>query len=794
MTWEDRLSACLKSGRETADTSFTAPSAPGGGSVRSLRIVEAGPAREPTFGAEESAVLAMALVMALAGLLLATVWTRLLVDVFGGPAATAPVVGACLAALLVGVVGPGRSAARHPNPLFVHTSLQAAVTVVALALPAALPLVDMFHGGGVNRFAPGPDGLAVWRFLVAFGVFLPGVGLFGASLPVLGGLLLRHRPGLGLRAGSLTASFALGAALGAGLAAFLLLPLLGLRGTTFVAVLLLLAGAVLSLALAPVFRNLPPGSAAARDPFTDADARLRRAALLAVAAAGFTVFVAVVGANRATAPALAMAPAPTLLLLSGFLVAHAAGASLLGRAADRARHPEAWLAALTVAFPVAVLGSLPLAPVVPRVLGPLAPAPGSPLTDLLVLVPVAGIPGLLLGGVFPLAARIVLPGASAPGRWSAVVAAHLGGLLAATTFASILLGEDPLSPVPPMAAAAVGLLAAGALLAALPPARRTGPPRLAVLGLLALLVGLAGPAGRTPVAPDPTVSPEDALLRDLLAGVYLAHPDRVLDLETAGNPARLAGDALLVDALLARVAPGAPDPGLPFTGETLDRIRDGLAPGGVLVLTLHTDHLPTDAVREAVATLLDGFPAVHLWSGSPTALVFVAGQGPLRPDFWRLEQAERLRGPELAAAGLAPEAQVLAQFVTDRDGLVAFAGMVTARATRDGGGLSLRARGNGKPVTPLDFADVRRSPIDVLTGYEHRPEIAREAERYARARYLALRVLRGDPLPAGQDSPAEALDLALALAEEHLCLATWTALTGEDPAPETPAEPHLAGP
>ena len=187
-------------------------------------------------GERRTAILALFLLSGASGLIYQVVWFRLLATVFG---ATVPAVTTVLAAFMSGLaLGSyllGRWSDRSRKPLRRYAGYELGIAVTALAALVAMegmrPLAALLGaalGGGA--------GLAALRFAVAFLVMLIPTTLMGATLPILSRALVRRHAHAGVRLSSLYAANTWGAALGALLAGFLLIRLLGLRGTVLVAV------------------------------------------------------------------------------------------------------------------------------------------------------------------------------------------------------------------------------------------------------------------------------------------------------------------------------------------------------------------------------------------------------------------------------------------------------------------------------------------------------------------------------------------------------------------------------
>jgi spermidine synthase len=166
-------------------------------------------------------------------------WTRLLTLYMGhGTAAASTVVAAFMGGLGAGSALGGCAAPRLPlkRTLYAYVALEAIVAFVALVLPFELEALTPLLAWAYQDGAGGLLFPAVRLLSCLFLVSLPAIAL-GATYPFavrwfVGGSV---RPGHG--AGALYAANTAGAAIGVMAAGFVILPGLGIRGTTLIGVL-----------------------------------------------------------------------------------------------------------------------------------------------------------------------------------------------------------------------------------------------------------------------------------------------------------------------------------------------------------------------------------------------------------------------------------------------------------------------------------------------------------------------------------------------------------------------------
>ena len=188
------------------------------------------------------------------------IWFKRFAHLWGSSSyALASVVAAFLFGLGAGAAIAGPIADRLRRPLLAYAACEAAIGVLALLVP--LELAWLFaRAAALHAALPGgPLVHALARFALTLAVLGPPCALMGATLP----LLVRQFAGGGMALGASTAWLyafnTLGAAAGAWIAGFHLLPALGLSGANWAAALATFAIAAAAAALA---RRSPPLGAA----------------------------------------------------------------------------------------------------------------------------------------------------------------------------------------------------------------------------------------------------------------------------------------------------------------------------------------------------------------------------------------------------------------------------------------------------------------------------------------------------------------------------------------------------
>ncbi|MEM7228580.1 MAG: fused MFS/spermidine synthase [Planctomycetota bacterium] len=174
-----------------------------------------------------------------AALLYQTAWMRQFSIVFGtAELAVAAVLAAYMAGLAFGAAIAARFVHRIRRPILTYGILEAVIAIAALLVPlglhAARSLQVTILGGQAELPSSSGTTSAIFYVVVAFILLLIPTASMGATLPLLARSAVHHQHQIGSRIGTLYAMNTAGAVAGTLVAAFLLLPALGLFGTVLV--------------------------------------------------------------------------------------------------------------------------------------------------------------------------------------------------------------------------------------------------------------------------------------------------------------------------------------------------------------------------------------------------------------------------------------------------------------------------------------------------------------------------------------------------------------------------------
>jgi len=446
-----------------------------------------------------------------AALLYEVAWLRLLTLTMGH---TSAAVGAVLTAFMGGLaIGAwlGGRISKHLVPrraLRIYAALEAAIALCALAMPFALsttrPLLAWAYADGNGGALFDVVRLAISIALIA----LPAAAM-GASFPV--GIVVVRDPGFGIRdskgsdASELYAANTIGAALGAALTGFVLLPALGLFGTTLVGVALNAIAAVGAVFLSGADLLVPPkplrgeggsGPRATADPKGPPHTLILPAVALAIS--GLVALVYEVTWTRV----LAMTLGPTTYAFSAMLVAFIAGLAIGSTAGaafvPRTRQPAVWLGVAMIAGAAAALLASACVDQLPVTIAATAGRADASFTSVFALDVGLAIAMQLpmtiaLGATFPFAIATASGTTEAEARAAAVVyAANTAGAIAGALVGSFVLipqlGLQVSLQLASILAALTGWFVAWRFSANLPHRRGRGPRVRSWSSALALAV------------------------------------------------------------------------------------------------------------------------------------------------------------------------------------------------------------------------------------------------------------------------------------------------------------------
>lgn len=393
-----------------------------------------------------------------AALVYQVAWVRLFTLTLGHTiAASSTVLAAFMGGLALGAWAIARFPIARSGSLRTYAALELVIAVIAVALPTIFSAFEPTLGAAYA------DGTAPVRFaIVRVAVSLVLLGLpaaaMGATYPIAVSWLAHSDSSAidpHLRAASdggiLYAINTAGAAVGAISAGFWLIPSVGVRATTWIAVTLNIAAAAGALWLARVTPATTAGPSArqrARRPAATSraiDAPRPAIAAAAAAVSGLAALVYEVAWTRLLALIVGPTTYAFALMAASFISGIAVGSSLGVRLVRRTTHASLWLAAMLVFTAVGtIIAAWFAASHLPLVVARQAAAsPGfaplllrEALAIMLVLLPAS----ISLGATFTLALATASPGLDTAARDTArVYAANTLGAVAGALLAGFFL-------------------------------------------------------------------------------------------------------------------------------------------------------------------------------------------------------------------------------------------------------------------------------------------------------------------------------------------------------------------
>ncbi|MGH9385364.1 MAG: fused MFS/spermidine synthase [Vicinamibacterales bacterium] len=304
-----------------------------------------------------------------AALIYEVIWTRLLTLEMGHTvAAVSTVLAAFMGGLAIGSAIGGRVGSRlsPERALQTYAGLEIVIALFALLLPLGLQLLNPLLASTYASGSGGGD-FAVLRLVSSAVLLAAPAAAMGATFPIASRWTVRLAARAATDAGALYAANTIGAAAGALLAGFVLIPTLGMRMSTLVGVMLNIVAAAGALAIArgpiPVTDTIakapsPSQTRRRRPEVTSAAAERVFNPWLASTALGVSGFASLT-LQIVWTRLLAMILGPTTyafsLVVAVFIIGIAGGSAIGGRVVARSRQPAV---ALSFVLSIGALCSL----------------------------------------------------------------------------------------------------------------------------------------------------------------------------------------------------------------------------------------------------------------------------------------------------------------------------------------------------------------------------------------------------------------------------------------------------
>jgi spermidine synthase len=358
---------------------------------------------------------------------------------------------AFMAGLALGSYISGRLCDRTRRLLRLYGLLEGAVGVCCLLLPVAIVALEPVYRSMYVHLQDSPLMLSMARFLLCSLLLLIPSTFMGATLPILTRWASLRQGQVGRSIASLYAINSAGAAVGALVCGFVLLPYLGVSWTLWLACGIDILICVLMLVLdrmdnAPVVEAVPDRYEPFRAVQTDAAAALWRSGLLlAYGLSGAAALTYEVAWTRGLALVVGSSTYAFSLMLAAFILGLAIGSAIMVRLIDRVRDWVYWFALIEIGIGLSAMIALPLIGQLPVLMvGVVRYLAGSfvamQTVEFLLMVLVMMIPTTLMGAAFPLVCRACARGASGVGHSvGSVYAVNTVGGIVGTFVGSFIL-------------------------------------------------------------------------------------------------------------------------------------------------------------------------------------------------------------------------------------------------------------------------------------------------------------------------------------------------------------------
>ena len=359
-------------------------------------------------------------------------WMRLFRLVMGNTVFTsATVLTAFMAGLAIGSFIAGRRTDQSTHPLRAYAWLEVLIGLCGLGLLPAFSAIKPVYGWLYTWLADAPLLLGIGRFLVSATLLALPATLMGATLPLLSRFTTQRLESMGRDLGQLYALNTLGAALGAALTGFALVPSLGVQTTLWVAALTNLLIGAISFSIA---RSSKPPLHQSETHHKNQRGDL--AALWALGLTGFASMIYEVSWTRTLSMILGSSVYAFTLMLVAFICGLGLGSMVLAGWIDRRPNLLRTLAILQLAIGITALAVEPLFGLLPLIVVELVNQYAESfallhLVEFLIALGLMIFPTFAAGGVFPAAAKLYTHHLSGIGR-------SVGNAYAANTLGAVL--------------------------------------------------------------------------------------------------------------------------------------------------------------------------------------------------------------------------------------------------------------------------------------------------------------------------------------------------------------------
>ncbi|MGA1870200.1 MAG: fused MFS/spermidine synthase [bacterium] len=380
------------------------------------------------------------------GLIYEILWSRLLRLVMGNTVfSITTVLCAFMGGLALGSYLGGKLIDRRDDPLRIYALLQGAIGIYSLFLPGIIKSIDVVYIFIYQNYHTSFYLFSLLRFFICCMVLLVPTTLMGATLPILTKYFVRGPDRIGWTIGKLYSVNTFGAVIGSFIAGFVLIPIVGVHTTLYIAVMINVFIWVLIYSLHYIMRqeheemgwdNVGIESRGERLPKIVLSERMGNIFLLGYGLSGCAALVYEIAWTRILTLIIGSSVYSFSLMLTAFILGLALGSILFARFIDQRQDLVLFLGIIEIMIGFSAFLIVPFFGRLPVLIVDmiaqfshsfwLLQSAEFALIFLLMLVPTT-----LMGAAFPLATRIYT-------RSVDMIGSCVGSIYAINTFGSII--------------------------------------------------------------------------------------------------------------------------------------------------------------------------------------------------------------------------------------------------------------------------------------------------------------------------------------------------------------------
>ncbi|MGD8447100.1 MAG: fused MFS/spermidine synthase, partial [Desulfobacterales bacterium] len=314
-------------------------------------------------------ILLFLLISGSCGLVYEILWMKMLTLVIGNTVfSITTVLTAFMGGLALGSFLAGRFIDKMKDPLRIYGILEGGIGVYALLLPLIIASTEPLFRFVYQSINPSFYAFSLLRFFVCAIILLVPTTLMGATLPVLGKYFVDKSSDLGWNVGLLYGLNTFGAVLGSFSAGFILIPILGISWTNYLAALLNLLIFAGMLKLAKIrfqreaskskgkSRNKKQKKKSAQEIVPESWGTIQLVVMVGIGISGIAAMIYQIAWTRVLSLSIGSSVYAFSLIVTAFICGLALGSLAIAKFIDRRRDLVLWLALIQGAVGLSALG------------------------------------------------------------------------------------------------------------------------------------------------------------------------------------------------------------------------------------------------------------------------------------------------------------------------------------------------------------------------------------------------------------------------------------------------------